>query len=101
MSIADATSLVATPLAFVVWGIVWALPRDLDSEGKVRGSRWTEPRLVVGLVAVVVALTSLTLDVLGPAVLRAALLAVVPFLIGFAFGRKIRSAPSFGAQGDE
>jgi len=24
MSIADATSLVATPLAFVVWGIVWA-----------------------------------------------------------------------------
>jgi len=89
MTLAEATSLVAMPVLFLIWGVTWGLPRSVLRDEKSTVSRWVEPRLVVGVVSLVVAMNLGIVDVLGSLALRAVVLVVIPFVVGFVLGRRI------------
>jgi hypothetical protein len=90
MTLAEAAALVAMPVLFGVWGATWALPRDLyDSSERVRP--WTDARVVVGTVAVVVGMNLGIVDVLGSLTLRIVVFAFVPFVAGYVAGRAVRA----------
>jgi len=87
MTLAEATSLVVMPGIFLVWGIAWGLPRDLLQDPPASG--WTQPRVFLGLVGLVVAMNLGIVDVFGSLVVRAVVLVVAPFVGGLVLGRRI------------
>jgi len=87
----EAAVLVALPMVSALWGVTWAFSRrDLDDDDAPT-RWWSDPRVVVGVVWLVVALQVTVVDVLGSVLVRLAVLVPVPFLLGLALGRAARA----------
>lgn len=91
MTVAETAALVALPIASAVWGVTWALPLVGETAGRAKNSRWSEPRFIVGVIALVVSMNLAIVDVLGSLAIRIAVFALIPFALGWVFGRAIRA----------
>jgi len=90
MTLAEWAALVALPVVSAVWGCTWAFTgRDLADEAPTRW--WTDPRAVVGVIWLVVAMQVTVADALGSVAARLAVLVPVPFVLGLALGRAARA----------